>query len=83
MPTALRLARDTVRAIVWAIDEAEAIVLEQVMRATDPVGPLEQAMLESPTMVSLVEELERTDLLVYIETRTLPKLADRSLARSR
>jgi ParB/RepB/Spo0J family partition protein len=37
-----RLARDTVRAIVWAIDEAEAVVLEQVMRATDPVGPLEQ-----------------------------------------
>ena len=37
-----RLARDTVRAIVWAIDEAEALVLEQVMRATDPVGPLEQ-----------------------------------------
>ena len=36
-----RLAHDTVRATVWAIDEAEAVVREHVMRAADPAGPLE------------------------------------------
>lgn len=40
-----RLARDTVRATVWAIDEAEAVVLEHVMRAADPAGPLAQGWL--------------------------------------
>ena len=37
-----RLAQDTVRALCWAIDEPDALVLEQLMRAADPVGPLEQ-----------------------------------------
>lgn len=40
-----RLAHDTVRATVWAIEEADALVLEHVMRATDPAGPLEQGWM--------------------------------------
>jgi len=40
-----RLAHDTVRATVWAIDEADAVVLEHVMRAADPAGPLAQGWL--------------------------------------
>ena len=38
----IRLAQDRVRALRWEIDEAEAVILEQLMRAADPVGPLEQ-----------------------------------------
>jgi len=37
-----RLAQDRVRAMRWEIDETEALILEQLMRAADPVGPLEQ-----------------------------------------
>jgi len=40
-----RLAHDTVRATVWAIEEAEAVVLEHVMRAADPAGPLAQGWM--------------------------------------
>lgn len=40
-----RLAHDTVRATVWAIDEAEAVVLEHVMRTADPAGPLAQGWI--------------------------------------
>ena len=40
-----RLAHDTVRATVWAIEKADALVLEHVMRATDPTGPLEQGWM--------------------------------------
>jgi len=40
-----RLAHDTVRATVWAIAEAEAVVLEHVMRAADPAGPLAQGWM--------------------------------------
>jgi len=40
-----RLVQDTVRATVWAIEEADALVLEHVMRATDPAGPLEQGWM--------------------------------------
>lgn len=40
-----RLAHDTVRATAWAIDEAEALVLAHVMRASDPAGPLEQGWM--------------------------------------
>jgi ParB-like chromosome segregation protein Spo0J len=40
-----RLAHDTVRATVWAVDEAEAVVLEHVMRTTDPAGPLTQGWI--------------------------------------
>lgn len=38
----IRLAQDTVRALHWEIDEPEALILEQLMRAADPIGPLEQ-----------------------------------------
>jgi hypothetical protein len=37
-----RLAQDRVCAMRWEIDEPEALILEQLMRAADPVGPLEQ-----------------------------------------
>jgi ParB family chromosome partitioning protein len=37
-----RLAQDRVRAMRWELDETEALILEQLMRAADPVGPLEQ-----------------------------------------
>ncbi len=40
-----RLAHDTVCATVWAIGEADALVLEHVMRAADPAGPLEQGWM--------------------------------------
>jgi len=40
-----RLAQDTVRATVWAMEEADALVLEHVMRAADPAGPLEQGWM--------------------------------------
>ncbi len=40
-----RLAHDTVRATVWAIDEAEAVILEHVMRTADPAGPLTQGWI--------------------------------------
>jgi hypothetical protein len=35
---------------------------------------LEQAIQKSPSMAAMVDELERSDLLVYVETRNLPKL---------
>jgi len=38
-----RLAHDTVRATVWAIEEADALVLEQVMRTSAAADALEQA----------------------------------------
>jgi hypothetical protein len=34
-----------VRATVWALDEAEAVVLEHVMRTADPAGPLTQGWI--------------------------------------
>jgi ParB family transcriptional regulator, chromosome partitioning protein len=37
-----RLAEDRVWAMRWDIDEPEALILEQLMRAADPIGPLEQ-----------------------------------------
>jgi len=40
-----RLAHDTVRATLWAIEEADTVVLEHVMRAGDPAGPLEQGWI--------------------------------------
>jgi len=40
-----RLAQDTVRVTVWAMEEAEAVVLEHVMRAADPAGPLAQGWM--------------------------------------
>ena len=40
-----RLARDTVLATLWKIEEAEALVLERLMRSSDPEGPLEQGWL--------------------------------------
>ena len=40
-----RLGRDTVRATRWELDEAEALVLERLMRATEGDSPLEQGWL--------------------------------------
>lgn len=40
-----RLAKDTVRATVWQLDEAEALVLDRLMRAGEAEGALEQGWL--------------------------------------
>lgn len=40
-----RLAHDTVRATVWALDEADAVILEHVMRTADPAGPFTQGWI--------------------------------------
>ncbi len=40
-----RLRRDTVRATVWELEEAEALLLERLMRTAEREGPLEQGWL--------------------------------------
>jgi ParB family chromosome partitioning protein len=40
-----RLRLDTMRATVWALEEAEALLLERLMRTTEREGPLEQGWL--------------------------------------
>lgn len=40
-----RLARDTVRATLWELEELEALLLERLMRTTEKDGPLEQGWL--------------------------------------
>jgi ParB/RepB/Spo0J family partition protein len=40
-----RLSADTVRAMVWEMDEAEALLLERLMRTADSEGALEQGWL--------------------------------------
>ena len=38
-----RLKRDTLHAVLWDLEEADALLLERMMRSSDPDGPLEQA----------------------------------------
>jgi len=40
-----RLRRDTVLATLWDLNEAEGLLLERLMRASQPEGPLEQGWL--------------------------------------
>jgi len=40
-----RIREDTVRATVWELDEAEALLLERAMRSGEPEGALEQGWL--------------------------------------
>ncbi|MDR3670230.1 MAG: ParB N-terminal domain-containing protein [Holophaga sp.] len=40
-----RLRRDTVVATLWDLNEAEGLLLERLMRASQPEGPLEQGWL--------------------------------------
>lgn len=40
-----RLKRDTVKATLWDLDEAEALLLERMMRTSEPEGPLEQGWI--------------------------------------
>lgn len=40
-----RLSRDVVRATVWEMEEAEALLLERLMRSAEVEGPLEQGWL--------------------------------------
>jgi ParB/RepB/Spo0J family partition protein len=40
-----RLRRDTVAAVVWSLGEAEALLLERLMRSADGNGPLEEGWL--------------------------------------
>jgi len=41
----VRLRRDTVRAVSWDLDEAEALLLERLMRSADGHGALEEGWL--------------------------------------
>jgi ParB/RepB/Spo0J family partition protein len=41
----MRLRQDAVRAVAWELPEAEALLLERLMRAADADGPLEQGWL--------------------------------------
>ena len=38
-----RLKRDTLQATLWDLEEADALLLERMMRTSEPDGPLEQA----------------------------------------
>ena len=38
-----RLKRDTLQAALWDLEEADALLLERMMRTAEPDGPLEQA----------------------------------------
>jgi ParB/RepB/Spo0J family partition protein len=38
-----RLKRDTLQATLWDLEEADALLLERMMRSSDPDSPLEQA----------------------------------------
>ena len=40
-----RLARDTVRATAWVVSEAEALLLDRLMRTAESEGALEQGWL--------------------------------------
>jgi ParB/RepB/Spo0J family partition protein len=41
----VRLRRDAVQAVEWALSEAEALLLERLMRSSDGNGPLEEGWL--------------------------------------
>jgi len=40
-----RLKRDTIQATLWDLNEAEALLLERMMRSSGPEGPLEQGWI--------------------------------------
>lgn len=75
-----RLGRDTVRAIRWEIDEAEALILEQLMRAADPVDPLEQGWvldaLKARFGLSLADLARRFDKTASWVSRRLALVRD-------
>ena len=57
-----RLRQDTARATCWELDEAEALMLERLMRTTDRESPLEQGWLLSELRARFglkLEELAR------------------------
>lgn len=60
-----RLAQDTVRAVVWALDEVEALLLERLMRNQEGEGALEQGFflceLQTRFHLSLEEMAKRFD----------------------
>ncbi len=70
-----RLARDTVRATVWEMEESEALLLERLMRLADPDGPLEQGWLlgelKDRFALSLGELARRFDKTVSWVSRRL------------
>lgn len=53
-----RLRQDTVRATCWQLDEAEALMLERLMRTTDRESPLEQGWLLGELRVRFALTLE-------------------------
>src|SRR3990172_9736263 len=75
-----RLAQDTVRALRWELDEPEALILEQLMRAADPVGPLEQGWgldaLPTRFTLSLADLARRFDKTASWVSRRLALVRD-------
>jgi ParB/RepB/Spo0J family partition protein len=75
-----RLAQDTVRALRWELDEPEALILEQLMRAADPVGPLEQGWvldaLQTRFTLSLADLARRFDKTASWVSRRLALVRD-------
>jgi ParB/RepB/Spo0J family partition protein len=76
----IRLAQDRVRALRWEIDEPEALILEQLMRAADPVGPLEQgwalAALQTRFGLALADLARRFDKTASWVSRRLALVRD-------
>jgi ParB/RepB/Spo0J family partition protein len=76
----IRLAQDRVRALRWEIDEPEALILEQLMRAADPVGPLEQGWvldaLQTRFGLALAELARRFDKTASWVSRRLALVRD-------
>jgi len=75
-----RLAQDRVRALRWELDEPEALILEQLMRAADPVGPLEQGWvldaLQTRFGLSLADLARRFDKTASWVSRRLALVRD-------
>jgi ParB/RepB/Spo0J family partition protein len=63
-----RLKQDAVRAVAWELPEAEALLLERLMRAADVDGPLEQGWL-------LCELRDRFGLMIEELARRFDKSA--------
>lgn len=76
----IRLAQDTVRALRWEIDEPEALILEQLMRAADPIGPLEQGWaldaLQTRFGLALTDLARRFDKTASWVSRRLAMVRD-------
>ena len=75
-----RLSRDVVRATVWELEEAEALLMERLMRSADAEGPLEQGWLlremQDRFSLSQTELARRFDKSISWVSRRLALLAE-------